>query len=168
MRDAILKEASRVEEDALYSSKAHYNASGRWSRVHFWMGLAAALLSAIAGVSALKQHPELGGVLALLVAVLSGIATFINAERRSSAHHVAAASYQELRNQARIFREVTAEGTSEEVALARGLRQLTDRRDGLNRGSPQIPTWAFKKARAGIEGGEASYAVDRPSPRSSP
>src|SRR5713226_9712272 len=51
----ILKEVRRIEEDALYSANGHFEQAKRWTNVHLLIGIPAALLSALAGASALAQ-----------------------------------------------------------------------------------------------------------------
>ena len=61
----IRAEASRIEEDATYSSCGHFEASKPWAHVNLWLGipvtLALALFSAILGVIAsLVPYPRWG------------------------------------------------------------------------------------------------------------
>src|SRR5437764_13550256 len=48
-------EAQRIEEDALYSGKGHYNCVSPWRWAHRVLGMLSAVGSALAGTSALKQ-----------------------------------------------------------------------------------------------------------------
>ena len=45
--------------------------------------------------------------------------------------------------------------------LTSKLRELVERKNELNSSSPQIPPWAYKKAKVGIEAGEATFQVDK-------
>ena len=157
---ALEREAQRVEEDALYSAKGHFEAARRWNQVHFWIGLPAAVMSAGAGVSALSDEGLLAGVLALFVAALTATATFLNPSNRSTMHHQAGTQFNGVRNRARFFREIELGLGRTDADLALSLRELTKERDDLNVSSPQIPRWAFEKARRAIEAGEATYLVD--------
>jgi hypothetical protein len=152
-----IKECKRVEEDAVYSSKGHYNAAARWQSIHIWVGLPNATLAAVAGVSAFKEQVILAGVLSILVATIAAIITFLNPERKGSLHNNAAGQYHQLRNQARIFQNITMRRSQDVQHLQQEFETLTDKRDKLNIVSPQIPEWAFKKARIGIEAGEATH-----------
>jgi hypothetical protein len=49
-----------------------------------------------------------------------------------------------------------------EIVLTAKLKELIDRKNDLNGKSPQIPNWAYKKAKAGIVAGEAKFEVDNP------
>jgi hypothetical protein len=44
--------------------------------------------------------------------------------------------------------------------LTSKLRELVERKNELNSASPQIPPWAYKEAKVGIEAGEAKFQVD--------
>jgi hypothetical protein len=158
----ILREASRIDEDCEYSSKGHYYAAQRWAALHWWVGIPLAIASGLAGTSALAEfdhHNVVAGVLALLVAVGTAVVTFMNPNQRAGLHRAAGDEYNALRNNVRIFSEIEAEAMPANEALTR-LHQLTDGRNGLNANSPQIPKWAFEKARQGIEGGESTYRAD--------
>lgn len=49
MVTALRREAERIEEDATYSSKSHFNAAQVWERRHYWLGIPATAFAAIAG-----------------------------------------------------------------------------------------------------------------------
>ncbi|PIR85045.1 hypothetical protein COU15_02625 [Candidatus Kaiserbacteria bacterium CG10_big_fil_rev_8_21_14_0_10_45_20] len=161
-KEKIIKEAKRIEEDSLYSSKGHFYAAQFWTNLHLWIGVPATILAAVAGASALSQfdnHQIIAGVLAILVAALSAVSTFINPNENAAIHHNAGNRYNSLKNRARIFSEIDVDVESDEDLLVK-LRTLSAERDELNEKSPQIPKWAFRKARQGIEDGEAQYKVD--------
>lgn len=47
-KDEIIREAQRIYEDVLHSSKSHFVAARIWSNVHLGVGLAAVLTTALA------------------------------------------------------------------------------------------------------------------------
>ena len=161
MKSACVHEACRIEEDVLLSGKAHFVAAHRWGYLHLWIGVPTTVIAAIAGVTALNNYPIAGGVLAIAVAALSALSTFLNPSGRQNAHLLAGNQYLALRNDARIFRTVEAAASMPESELKVLLQKLAERRNDLNTASPQISTWAFKTAREGIESGEAEYAIDK-------
>ena len=102
-----------------------------------------------------------GGILSLAATILAELLTFLKPSERAAQHKTVADQYLALKNDTRIFREVDllqVEGTSE---LSEMLRTLSQRRNELNQGSPEIPRTAFVNARRGIEEGEANNQVDR-------
>jgi hypothetical protein len=163
VKDNIAKETKRIIEDSLYSARGHFAASSRWSTLHFWIGLIATIFAAAAGTSAFTKSEEgstIAGVLSFVVAILTATITFIKPNNRASRHLEAANKYLSLRNDARTFADITLtrmtiDDSSEEIKI------LNERRNNLNETSPIIPRWAFKKARKGIEDGEAENEVDK-------
>ena len=160
LHDRIIAEAHRIEEDALYSARGHFEAASRWSRVHLWIGIPTTILAAFASVSAFNDLGFAAGITAALVAALSAVSTFLSPGERAHSHHAAGGQYSALRNQVRMFYEVAAHTLTSGDAAAR-VSGFGKQRDDLNVASPAIPRWAFERARSNIEAGEASYSVDR-------
>ena len=161
-KEKIIKEVKRIEENSLYSSKGHFYAAQFWTNLHLWIGIPTSIMAAVAGASALSQFDNsqiVAGILAILVTVLSAVSTFINPNEKATIHHNAGNRYSSLNNRARIFSEIDAELETDRDLLAK-FRSLAEERDKLNDKSPQIPKWAFRKAKKGIEDGEAQYKVD--------
>ena len=157
---AISDEASRIAEDSENSSKGHFEAARRWENVHLWVGIPTTILAAAAGASALASHKILSAALSLLVAISAGVTTFLKPDARAARHLQAGNSYKSLQNNARVFREVQCASRATPKQLTAILQQLSARRNKLNEESPQIPRYAFRAAKAGIDRGEAEYRVD--------
>jgi len=158
----ILKEAKRIEEDCLHSAKGHFYAAQCWGNIHFWIGIPAVILAAIAGASALSQfdnHNIVAGILAIIVAALTAVATFLNPNEKAIAHHYAGNQYISLRNNVRILYDIDLDLIDEKESLGE-LKDLNRQRNELNQKLLQIPRWAYKKAKKGIEKGEAKYEID--------
>ncbi|MDA9090678.1 SLATT domain-containing protein [Porticoccaceae bacterium] len=155
--EEYIKEAKRIEEDSLYSSKSHYNASAFWHKVYFWIGIPNSILAAIASASAFEGSTTLAGSLAVIVASIAAASTFLNPESRSSTHKNSAGEYHALRNRARIFVNITSKRNLDVDVLNGHFDELVSQRENLNSISSQIPESAFHKARKGIESGEASH-----------
>ncbi|MFA6170522.1 MAG: SLATT domain-containing protein [Candidatus Margulisiibacteriota bacterium] len=161
-QEKIINEAKRIEEDSIYSAKGHFYAGQCWVNMNLWLGGISAVLSAIAGASALSQfdyHNIVAGGLSIIVAGLTAVITFINPSERSVVHQKIGNEYNALRNDTRIFYDIEVNNMDEKRAIE-DLKKLNDKRNKLNLESHQIPKWAFEKARKGIEEGEAKYKVD--------
>lgn len=158
---ALRREAARIEEDATYSSKSHFNAEQVWERRHYWLGIPATAFAAIAGAALFKNYAEVGSVLALLASLLTGLMTFLKPNERAAMHRVAAGQFLALRNDARIFHEVELLQAERLGKLPERLKALSATRNELNQKSPSIPHRAFVAARKGIEEGEATHKVDK-------
>jgi hypothetical protein len=176
-RQQIVDEAKRLEETTLHSFKGHYNAAARWDKAHLWLGLPTTILSTLVGAASFaqfaKQSPDIAlaaGCISIAVAVLSGIITFLNPNKREAAHLAAGNAFERLHNEARVFWSVDCLLEKSDVVLSNKLRDMIDRKSDLNGKSPQIPKWAYQKAKAGIEAGEAEFKVDanRASPTPAP
>lgn|SRR5574338_334570 len=158
---ALRREAERVEEDATYSSKSHFNAEDTWLRRHYWFGVPATALSAVAGATLIKSQPELASIFTLAASLLMGLLTFLKPNERAALHRTAAGQFLALRNDARVFREIELLQENQSDDLAQGLMALSARRNELNLKSPSIPRRAFDTARKGIEEGEATHKADK-------
>lgn len=161
-KSQIMNEFGRIEEDATYSAKGHYNASARWKAWNYILGVPAAVASALAGVSALSSfdnHSTIAALLSVFVAVLTSLMTFVSPADHAAKHVGAANRYHSLRNRSRLVSTLDRDLSISD--LRDRLTELAGVRDELNESSPVIPQHAFKKARAGIEAGESTYAVDK-------
>lgn len=158
--DAMSVESHRLEEDCLFSARGHFEAARTWSRLHYTLGIPAAVLAAVAGGSAFSGWPFLAGFLAMLVSSLAAIITFLNPQPRANQHHAAGAKYNSLRQRVRVFRTVDLQSAPIPSDVRKRLSELVHEREGLSLSSPQIPRPAFERARRGIEQGEANYAID--------
>ena len=164
IKEKLIDEAKRIEEDSLYSAKGHFEAANKWRNIHLWLGLPTAVLAALSGVSALTQfdyHNILAAFLAIFVAALTSVITFLNPNEKASSHQDAGNKYNSLRNKVRIFYEIDCRGKSSVEELTKRLNEFGNLRDELNQNSPQIPREAYERARKGIKEGEADYEVDK-------
>ncbi len=159
-------EAARIEEDAEHSYKGQYNASYRWGHYHLYLGLSSAVIAASSGTVAFNNYPKFAGGLALLSMAFTTVLTFLKPSERSEFHQVAAGHYQSLRNQARIFREIEMNNrtSSEEPEMKSRLLNLAKLRDDLNQSSPVISRCDYELAKKDIDGGRASYKIDKENP----
>jgi hypothetical protein len=171
-RDQVIIEAKRLEESTLYSWKGHHQAAQGWKTWHLWLGIPTVIISALVGVAAFtktaEQNPYVAAaavIFSIIVPVLSGITTFLNPNEKEGAHLAAAHAYDRLNNRARMFWSIDCWATdATDEGLTGQLKSLVAEKDDLNKSSPQIPKSAYKKAKKGIEGGEAAFQVDRPPP----
>ena len=160
----IKAEAHRIEEDCIHSGKSHFNAGDRWNRYNFWIGIPSVALSAMAGTAFLKDYAIIAGIMSAVVAVLTSLMTFLKPSERAAIHKSAGDQYLTLRNDARIFREIEIDQARDAAAAIATLATLTKRRNELNQASPLFSDRDRRKARAGIEGGEATHVVDKDKP----
>ena len=157
---AITNEARRIEEDSLYSARGHFEAAATWNKWHKCLGIPATVLAAAVGVFASSVSPLYLTPVALLAAILTAVMTWLEPSKSSAKHLSFGNLYNSLRNDARIFSNIsckTEEATSE---LEAQLKALARRRNSLNEESPLIPRHAYERAKKGIVDGEATHQID--------
>lgn len=162
-KSEIIKEAKRIEECCLYSSKGHLTAANGYSYFNLIIGVPLVIFAALTSASALSQFDKTkitSAVLSLIVAGLSGLMTFVNPKEISNSHFLAGNNYDSLLNKVRIFWTIDCWRELDEVLTER-LKYFSEQKDKLNQNSPQIPFWAYILAKKGILTGEASYKVDK-------
>ncbi|MDR0827624.1 MAG: SLATT domain-containing protein [Desulfovibrio sp.] len=157
---ALRREAERLEEDATYSSKSHFNAASIWENTTYWLGIPSTILAALAGATLIKNYPEWASGCAMLASLLTGLMTFLKPNEQAVIHRAVGGRFLALRNETRFFREFELLQTERINELSDKLKELLTTRNKLNQKSPSIPRWAFLVARKGIEEGEARYKVD--------
>lgn len=166
-RHEVVREAKRIEESLLYSSKGHLAASHFWGNFHLWIGIPMVVMSTVAGASALSQldpNHLIAGILSTIVAALAAVITFLNPNEKESAHLKAGNTYDTLLSEVRIFRTIGCWGDESDEVLTERLKNLSDRKSHLNQTCPQIPRWAYQRAKKGIIAGEAEYQADQDDP----
>jgi hypothetical protein len=160
-KEAIIKEAKRIEENCLLSSKGHFVAAGFWTNFSLWVGIPTTIMAVVAGILSFSTYNCYAGLLSIIVAILTALTTFLNPKERSNGHFVAGNNYDSLLTKARIFWTIECKRENSLEILESKLNDLSGQRERLNRDCPQIPKWAYKKAKNGIEDGEATYIVDK-------
>jgi hypothetical protein len=161
MKENISKELCRIEEDCIYSAKSHFNASDRWSSYHYWLGVPSIVLSIVAGATVPTEASWVATIASIGAAVLTSLITFLKPSEAAAQHKSSGDQYLGLRNDARIFREVSLTIVGTDAEAFESLKELTARRTELNGLSRQPSRKDFEIARKGIEEGESDHAVDR-------
>lgn len=159
IKENIEKEAMRIEEDATYSSKGHYEAARGWDNAYLWLGIPVAIIAGVSGISAFQENSLLAGVTAILAAALAATSTFLNPSEKAQTHYTAGSRFNSLKNRVRIFREIEMPDSDINILKVR-IMELSEERHLANSECPQIPRRAFERARKGIEQGEAKYVAD--------
>ncbi|MGV8080977.1 MAG: SLATT domain-containing protein [Syntrophales bacterium] len=160
-KEAIIKEAKRIEENCLYTSKGHYSAASCWDNFHLIIGVPTAVLAVIGGILSFSLYNIIAGILSIIVAILTSLSTFLNPKERASNHFMAANNYDSLLTKARIFWSIECKRENSLELLESKLNDLSGQRERLNRDCSQVPHWAYERAKQGIANGEASYIVDK-------
>ena len=157
---AVVKETHRIEEDSVHSMKGHFNAGSCWSRTHLSLGVCGTVLAASAGIWRLFfDYPEMITILAFLAAALTSVMTFLGPQQVAKNHKNAGREYNVLKNRARRFREIELPQL-EDNEIVEKIKELAGKRDELNSMSPDIPRWAYEKAKKDIDDEKHKYQID--------
>lgn len=162
-RKEIVEELQRQEEDATYASQSQFEMSKFWRWWHWLLGIPAAVLAAIAGFTGLASVAGRvpAAILALIAAVLGGILTTVEPNKKVRQGQSAGAAYNEVRVAARQARLVDLPSLSLEDARSH-LHELTEQKLQVDRVAEPPNKYAFWKARRNVEGGRLAHAVDTP------
>lgn len=160
-KDSIAVELMRIEEDCTHSSKAHFNAAERWSGYHYCLGIPCVVISSLAGIAIFKEYPIFTSLMAILVAILTALITFLKPSEIASGHNASGTLYLTLKGDARKFRTVDLDIERDDKILSHRLNEFTERRNNLNTNSRQFSKSDFLKAKAGIDAGESQYEIDK-------
>lgn len=161
LRTRITDELHRLEEDCQHSGKSHFNASTRWNKLNYWFGIPSIVISALIGTAFFKDYAMAASIGSAIVTVLAALVTFLKPAEKSTSHKNSGDQYLALRNDARVFREIFLQKEIPEAAALESLQGLTTRRNELNQASALFSDGDFKKAKTGVDAGQATHAVDK-------
>jgi hypothetical protein len=77
-RQEFIKEAQRIEEATMHSSKGHFTAAALWRGMHVGLGVPTTILASIVAASVFSKMDSthsVGGWISIAVAVLSALTT---------------------------------------------------------------------------------------------
>jgi hypothetical protein len=162
-RKEIAEELRRLEEDATYASQSQFEASKFWRLCHWVLGVPAAALAATAGFTGLASVTGRvpAAILALIAAVLGGLLTTVEPNKRVRQGQTAGVAYNEVRVGTRQARLVDLPGATLEDARNQ-LRELTEQKHQVDRVAEPPNSYAFRRARRNVEAGRLVHVVDVP------
>lgn len=161
--DEIIKEADRIEECAQLTGKGHFVSSHYWKRLHYIIGVPLFIMASVLGTTAFSSLDVQGkwaSILAVSVAVLSALMTFLNPNEKATNHLNAGNSYNALENDVRIFRTIECWKNEPIEILSERIKNFSKYKDQLNASSPQVPWFCYILAKIGIWMGEANFKID--------
>ena len=166
LRAGLKNEAKRLFVDATYSGRGHMESCSRWQLWNSRLGIPATILSSFlaggAAISALTEGlPWITAILAGSAAVLTGLKTYLQPEKKSQSHGIKGNQYLAIRNLVRIFIEIDLHSNSSSEELIGRIKHLRNQYDELQKTDPQLISRAdYKKAKKNIETGESNYTND--------
>ena len=152
MTDSELRESNDITKLLLVwmdNSKraqiAHYESANNFSRLHYWLGVPAVILSTAVGTSVFATlqktvRPSIQifiGMISVLAGILTGLQTFLNFSERASKHHSAASEYEAVKRQ---IAEILAIQSVHSEDILQQISQIRERMDGAGKNAPSIPS----------------------------
>ncbi len=168
----ICNEATRISEDALFCYAGHAQEARWWEGVHLWLGIPTTIIAAITGVTSLSDtsgsslvfgfnSSVVVGILAFIVAAMSGVSTYLDPKGQASKHYHAANAYLALLNDIRIFRKIECARGSNDDKLEDSLRKFNAKLNELNSQTIIISTRAKQIGEKLIRAGKYNYQIDK-------
>lgn len=157
----VIREAKRLEEDALYSEKAHFAMATAWSRAHYVLGVPAALTAAGAGTAVANEAPQLAIGCAVVSAVLTSLMTFLDTEKARSDHFLSGTRYSALRGKLRRFHQIhLASGALRPDDIGR-IEQLAAEKLSIQESARHTGGLAYWLAKRSLAREEHVYQADK-------
>ncbi len=155
LKNEIVKEAERIEECCVCSSKSHYNTSKEWNICNLCFNIPIAIIASISIFVPLEYKT----ILAIITAVLAAVQACIHPTDCTKIHKMAADKYLALKNQVRRFKNIELLILDDERAT-KEIKRFGDILDDYNTVNPQPSKSGYKKAQEGIKNGEADFNID--------
>lgn len=156
----LLDELATIEENALYTSQAHFVLAARKNQQVRTVLLVGSSVSAISGILvAFGCSPKLGAI-PVICGLVTGVMTAFGVEKEANHIANAANSLTSLRQEARALRETFSIPLSPEE-LTIEVRRVSERYQTLIQALPQTDTASFEEARTRIKAGrfEADFRL---------
>jgi hypothetical protein len=161
--DRIRAEALQIRRAALISAERHFAAESPWFRMVYWLGLPAAVLSAIASAAAFTQvfGGWLAGIVSLVVVIITTLMTVLNPQERASKHHALAIGYEGLYRAAGFFYRIESLNPKlDAVGREQALKALVTMQKALNDDRPPVEGKAYAAADENLKKGYGEVARD--------
>lgn len=167
LRPRVVEELQALEEDVLWTEKAHFARAETLGRANFWVGLVATVSAAGAAGTIVAERSQLvAGLAALVAAIASGLLTFLKPLDGEKRHLDAGRQLGALR--VRVRQAIRLDLTPEMGATAgdlRGLvRSFAEAKAKIDADAPATSGRAFQAARKKIEAGHFQHAASPPTP----
>jgi hypothetical protein len=155
----LIAEVARLIEDCSHTSKSHFNAAGRWSGYHYFVGVPATAFSVAASAAIFKDYVATAATCSMIAAVLTALLTFLKPHERSEQHRKAGNALLSILKEARFYREAKLGQLAEEQAVE-AVEAFIRRQNEANEAAPMFSDADRRMAREGIEAGEAKHRFD--------
>ncbi len=156
VRENIGTHLAKISVDCLYSTKGHYAAAERWRNYYWVLSGITIILSAITTAATTYDWKTTGMIAGTLTFLVSGINTMLKPGQKQQQHFYAAGQYNQLKDEISAYRlsKLIFQSVDD---FSNDYEKFIERKSALNQESPQIPTFAYQKAKKGMAAGEAKY-----------
>lgn len=158
--DNIKKEAERIKEDSIYSSKGHFESSKFWRYFNYILMIVSIASLVLCLVLTFSDYNKIVvGIFGIISAFITVILIFLNPQEKYIAHQNSANKYLSLKNRARIFLDIE----SSDMDLERQkdyIKFLDFERNTINENSLPIMNMYYKNAKKQIESDKTKYKID--------
>ncbi len=161
-REEILKEADRIIESVELSYVQHFTVAKCWRYAHFILGIIATILATIStALIFAKVEAHWPGLLAIAVAIITALMTFLNPKANGDSHHSKGVEYQEISAKARMLARIDCPHADDEEGLVSQLKALSKEKFELDQLMPPTPGGVFYRlAKQSIARGETRFRAD--------
>jgi hypothetical protein len=163
-RAQVSAELEAMQEDILWTEKAHFATAALYARLHLWLGSIATVAAAIAAASVIADAvPVVSGSAAVLAAIASAIVTFLKPQDTEQKHLTAGRRLGALRVKVRQALTLDIHPTQPDQPDAwRALTSaLAEDKAKIDADAPGTSNRAFRTARAKIGAGHFEHADGR-------
>ena len=158
--DNIKKEAERIKEDSIYSSKGHFESSKFWRYFNYLLMIVSIASLVLCLVLTFSDYNKIVvGIFGIISAFITVILIFLNPQEKYIAHQNSANKYLSLKNRARIFLDIE----SSDMDLERQkdyIKFLDFERNTINENFLPIMNMYYKNAKKQIESDKTKYKID--------
>lgn len=159
-REQVAAELKAIEQDVLWTEKAHFATAAFYARLHLWLGIIATVAAAVAAATIVaKTVPAISGSAAVIAAVASGIVTFLKPQETEQQHLTAGRRLGALRVNVRQALSLDLHPASpEQLETWRALAaQFAEEKAQIDADAPGTSNRAFRAARRKIEAGHFEH-----------
>ena len=157
--DNIKKEAERIKEDSIYSSKGHFESSKFWRYFNYLLMIVSIASLVLCLVLTFSDYNKIVvGIFGIISAFITVILIFLNPQEKYIAHQNSANKYLSLKNRARIFLDIE----SSDMDLERQkdyIKFLDFERNTINENFLPIMNMYYKNAKKQIESDKNKYKI---------
>lgn len=160
-REQVEAELRRLQEDVLWTEKAHFATATSYARLHLWLGIIATVAAAIAAATIIGEAaPAVAGSAAVLAALASAVVAFLKPQDTETRYLTTGRRLGSLRVKVRQTLNLDLHPSQpERPDVWRALAaSLAEEKATIDADSPGTSTRAFRAARRKIEAGHFDHA----------